>query len=668
MAFNRNLSVGARIAAGLSCLGLAGCLAAGITYYFLTGQAVRIAALVRAADGPVMVEQVRSGVYAAVMESRGLYLARDRSQAEQFAGRLTQHVTRTTQAWRRLRETLPSPQLAQADRLNRAMDDFVRMRTQIARVGVEDGPAAVNELGNNDANRALTESLNRGLDELTTATLQTVRLQQEELIADGRRLAALLLIGTASAVAVMTVVILWLTTRTVSSPLRNLSMTLERIAEGRIEAVELPKTGVGEVASLIHAARAFLERLRRNQELEQDASANLAANVRRQKAMDHHTRAFGRSIAGVIENVSASSGAVGRAADDMTQVVSQTRDSAIQNTEGARDSAEQLASIAATTEQLSNSAAEIARRVTQAADAARDGVTRIEGTTQTVRGLSEAAGQIGDVLRLIADIAAQTNMLALNATIESARAGDAGRGFAVVATEVKKLAAQTADATQRIGTQITAIQTATEQAVAAVVEAGEVVGRVDSAATAIAAAVEEQGVAMGEITRCVNQVTRQTQAATESMQTMCVTADGAERTSQIVREAATGMDQITVRLREEVEEFLETMRTVSDDRRRFERLPGGGAMASVTYGGGNSLRAEIIDIALGGVALSTHATLPPGTEVAVSLPGVREPAAGCVAMCDGARLAITFRQNAVTTARVEQALGAINRNAQLSAA
>ena len=78
--------------------------------------------------------------------------------------------------------------------------------------------------------------------------------------------------------------------------------------------------------------------------------------------------------------------------------------------------------------------------------------------TQDIAGLARVAQRIGDVVKLIQDIAEQTNLLALNATIEAARAGEAGRGFAVVASEVKSLAVQTAKATEEIAREISSVQ------------------------------------------------------------------------------------------------------------------------------------------------------------------------------------------------------------------
>lgn len=86
-------------------------------------------------------------------------------------------------------------------------------------------------------------------------------------------------------------------------------------------------------------------------------------------------------------------------------------------------------------------------------------------TAQKIHELGDRSQKIGEIIQVIDDIAAQTNLLALNAAIEAARAGEHGKGFAVVADEVRRLADRSGKATKEIAELIIDIQKGTELAV-----------------------------------------------------------------------------------------------------------------------------------------------------------------------------------------------------------
>jgi len=446
----------------------------------------------------------------------------------------------------------------------------------------------------------------------------------------------------------------------VSRPLARLAGRMQALAGGDSVTAVPDAERTDEVGAMASSVEAFRRAALDKSRLEGEVTAQRARQDRRQAAMDRHTQDFGASISGVMASLGSSASSMQQAADSVAHAVAQTRDQASATATGAAESGQNLATVAAATEELTTSVNEITRQVAQAATAARDAVGRAEAADTMVRSLSDAATRIADVVRLISAIAGQTNLLALNATIEAARAGEHGKGFAVVAGEVKQLAAQTAKATEEIHAHVVSIQTTTSGAVDAVRGVSEAIGRMDEVATTIAAAVEEQGAATREIAGQVQAVTRQTGDAAGAMHAVSDVARNAGAAGQTVQHAAAELGRVAASLQEEVGHFLAAMSGNDDnDRRKYERIVVSGATATLRRAGQSEIRAELQDISRGGVALlCAPAGLKPGDEIQLVLPG-GDSVGASVARCNDRLVAVSFRQDPASLACVDRVLARI---------
>jgi methyl-accepting chemotaxis protein len=127
------------------------------------------AALDRVARGTINLERVNGLVYAIVMESRGIYMSADWTAAEPFAKNLSRQLVDLQDVARAWKADAIASQQSNLEDLAERIDQFVRFRTELVRLGKEESTAAARAFGDNDANRTNRTALNNSLHTVARA-------------------------------------------------------------------------------------------------------------------------------------------------------------------------------------------------------------------------------------------------------------------------------------------------------------------------------------------------------------------------------------------------------------------------------------------------------------------------------------------------------------------
>lgn len=218
------------------------------------------------------------------------------------------------------------------------------------------------------------------------------------------------------------------------------------------------------------------------------------------------SRSISKELSKIIDQLTQASNNVAMASSQISAASQSLAEGASEQAAAIEETSATMEETSAMVKQNAENTGQASNLSEQARAAAAQGTTQMSGMIQSMDDLKRSSDNIAKIIKVIDEIAFQTNILALNAAVEAARAGEAGKGFAVVAEEVRNLAHRSAQAAKDTADIIEHNIELSKQGVEVSNQVGQSLGDINNESEKVSRIVAEIAAASEEQARGIHQV------------------------------------------------------------------------------------------------------------------------------------------------------------------